>query len=119
MASDKVFSSDIPKEFCYFLATPTGYKLYNTNNFVEGEVYEYYEFFTTITSNTYVHAWDSPSNISQSVQAVKVEVTNDIFCRSDIHEIIGTTFIFVLGFIFLINIITSIVRRNGLLGGLL
>ena len=119
MASDKIYCGDIPQGFNYMLITHTGYKLYNTNNFVEGETYEYYEFFTEISGNTYVHGWDSPSNFSQLVEVHEVEVTNDVFYRSDIHDIIGTTFIFALGFIFLINIITSVVRRNGIFGGLL
>lgn len=119
MSSDKIFSSDVPKDFNFLLITTTGYKLYNTDNFEEGGTYEYYEFFTSLSSNTYVHGWDNPTNFSQLVEVHQVEVTDDVFYRSDIHDIIGTTFIFALGFIFLINIITSIVRRNGLLGGLL
>ena len=117
--SDKIFCSDIPEGFKYFFPTNTGYRLYNTNNFEEGETYEYYEFFTEISSNTYVHGWDSPSNFSQPVEIYEVEVTSDNFYRSDIHDVIGSTFILGLCFIFLINIVTSIVRRNGIFGGLL
>lgn len=119
MASDKVYVADIPQDFKYLVITNTGYKMYNTNIFQDGEVYEYYEFFTSISSNTYVHGWDNPKSFTQSLQVSQVDVTDDVFYRSDIHDIIGTTFIFVLGFLFLINITTSIVKRNGLLGGLL
>ena len=116
---DKIFSSDVPKDFNFLLITNTGYKLYKTDTFVEGEEYEYYEFFTSISSNTYVHGWDNPTNFSQFVEVHQVEITDDVFYRSDIHDIVGTTFIFVIGFIFLINLITSMIRKNGLLGGLL
>lgn len=117
--SDKVFISDIPKDFNFLMITTTGYKLYNTDTFEEGEVYEYYEFFTSISGNTYVHGYDNPSNFSQHTEVYQVEVTDDVFYRADIHDILNTTFIFILGFIFLINLITCMIKRNGLLGGLL
>ena len=117
--SDKIFTSDIPKDFNFLMITNTGYKLYNTDTFEDGEVYEYYEFFTSLSGNTYVHGFDSPTSVSQHNKVYQIQVTDDVFYRTDIHDILNTTFIFVLGFIFLINLITCMIRRNSLLGGLL
>lgn len=79
---------------------------------------EYYEFFTNVASDIYIHDYVSIDDIdSKTINTEKIyyhTVSSDVSCRADIHDIYSTTFILVLAFLFLINLITRCIRRGGL-----
>ena len=79
---------------------------------------EYYEFFTNVASDIYIHDYVSIDDIdSKTINTEKIyyhTVSSDVSCRADIHDIYSTTFILVLAFLFLVNIITRCIRRGGL-----
>lgn len=52
-------------------------------------------------------------------QVVSADFTNEFIARPDNYKICSVLFVIVIFAIFLINIITSFVRRGGVLGGLL
>lgn len=114
---DKLFIGDIPTEY-HYARFGNGYiDLYNTNT-LHDNVYTYYRIYTnnngfyyTINSATY--------NQYYTEYATDVDVTQDICYRSDFPNIMIMTFLFVLFGVFLFNIVSSLIRKGGVLGGLL
>ena len=111
-----LYKADVPDEFCYVQFTSTGYRLFNKKDVGVGD--EYYEFFTNVASDIYIHDYVSIDDIdSKTINTEKIyyhTVSSDVSCRADIHDIYSTTFILVLAFLFLVNIITRCIRRGGL-----
>lgn len=111
-----LYKADIPDSFTYVQFTQTGYRLFDKKDVQVGD--EYYEFFTNVASDVYIHDYVSVADIdTKTINTEKIyyhTVSSDVSCRSDIHDIYSTTFILVLAFLFLINIITRVVRRGGL-----
>ena len=66
---------------------------------------EYYEFFTNVASDIYIHDYVSIDDIdSKTINTEEIyyhTVSSDVSCRADIHDIYSTTFILVLAFLFL------------------
>lgn len=110
-----LYKADVPDEFCYCQFTDTGYRLFNKKDVEVGD--EYYEFFTNVGADIYLHSYVTDEDIIQgkvNTQEIHYHtVSSDVMYRSDIYDIYSTTFILVLGFIFLINIITRIIRKGG------
>lgn len=51
--------------------------------------------------------------------SAEIEPTHDYIYRRDYPNILNIAFIFTLGFVVLINIITSIIKKGGVLSGLI
>lgn len=114
---DKLYIGDIPSEYCYARFSDNHIDLYNTNVLHNG-VFDYYRIYT---SNKGFYYSFGTSNISQytTEYLTQLDVTQDVCYRSDFDSILFITFIFVLFGVFLFNIVTSLIRKGGLLGGLL
>ena len=113
---DKLYIGDIPREF-HFAQFNNGYiDLYNTQE-LSGDNHEYYRIFTNCGGFYYSRGYRNFGYISQ--QAQNIDVTNDVIYRNDFPNILLMTFIITIFGIFLFNIITSLIRKGGLFGGLL
>ena len=88
--------------------------LYNTNNFYDNN---YYDYYTIYNENGFYYSSGSRRVYSQSV--VDVQVTDNWLYRRDVDSIFIIIFSFVLFGLFLFNVMTSIIRKGGVLGGLL
>lgn len=91
--------------------------LFNTNVLHNGS-FDYYRIYTN--NNGFYYSYNT-ANYSQYITeyAIPIDVTNDVCYRSDFDSILIITFIFVLFGVFLLNIITSLINKGGVLGGLL
>lgn len=54
-----------------------------------------------------------------NLNAIQIEPKHDYIYRRDYPQILQSVFILTIGFVVLINIITSIIKKGGVLSGLL
>ena len=114
---DKLYIGDIPTEY-HFARFGNGYiDLYNTQ-VLHNNSYTYYRIYTN--DNGFYYSTNT-TNYNQYITeyATPIDVTSDVFYRTDFPNIMIMTFLFVLFGIFLFNIMTSLIRKGGVLGGLL
>lgn len=113
--------SDISTDYKYLVPHDGYYDLYNTSFLQAGRTYTYYRFYDCLhnqdlyTINSFTQ---SPYNDSY-INTIVVTPSNSLYLRSDFSSIVQTSFIIILFIIFLFNIVSSIIRKGGLLGGLL
>lgn len=114
---DTLYTGDIPKEY-HFARFGNGYiDLFNTD-VLHNNVYNYYRIYTN--TNGFYYSYNTVSYSQYNTDyTTNIEVTDNIQYRSDFSNIMVMTFIFVLFGVFLFNIISSFIRKGGLLGGLL
>lgn len=75
-------------------------------------------FSTIVLHGTYIHRTVNFGNW-QSQTFAEYPVSSNFVYRNDFGWICTVTMIFVILFVFLCNLVTSTVRRGGVLGGLL
>lgn len=114
---DKLYIGDIPTEYS-FARFGNGYiDLYNTQ-VLHNNTYTYYRIYTN-DNGFYYSINNTTYNQYITEYAQPIEVTTNVCYRTDFPNIMIMTFLFVLFGIFLFNIITSLIRKGGVLGGLL
>lgn len=112
---DKLYTGDIPKNYHYARFGNNYIDLFNTDSFKYQQNYDYYRVY--MYDNGFYYTYNTTTLYNQVVQ--DVEVTDNICYRSDFSSIVVVTFIFALFGVWLINLMTSIVNKGGVLGGLL
>lgn len=114
---DTLYTGDIPKEY-HFARFGDGYiDLYNTDT-LHNNTYNYYRIYTNVNGFYYSYHTTSYSSYYTDY-TTNINVTDNIQYRTDFPNIMTMTFIFVLFGVFLFNIVTSFIRKGGVLGGLL
>lgn len=115
---DKVYiGNSIPSSYHYAIFGNGYIDLYNTEVLQNG-TFDYYRIYTN--NNGFYYKHDSQRySLTSETRATIVGVTDNFCYRQDFPNIMIMTFIFVLFGIFLFNIISSFIRKGGLLGGLL
>lgn len=114
---DKLYIGDIPNDYHYALFNNNYIDLFNTPNLNNG-TFQYYRIY--LYDNLF--AYDIGSRqFSQynNTYATNIDVTDNIRYRRDFPDIAQTIFLYVLLLIFLLNLVTSSIKKGGLLGGLL
>lgn len=114
---DKLYIGDIPTAY-HFARFGNGYiDLYNTDVLHAGS----YNYYRVYTNNNGFYYSTNTATYSQYITeyAQPIDVTDNIQYRTDFPNIMIMTLIFVLFGLFLFNIVTSLIRKGGLLGGLL
>lgn len=114
---DKLYIGDIPTQY-HFARFGNGYiDLYNTNVLHNG-TYDFYRVYTN--NNGFYYSFNSANyNAFVTEYANPIEVTDNVCYRTDFDSILTITLIISVFAIFLFNIITSLINKGGLLGGLL
>lgn len=105
----------VPSTFTYIgNITDAYYDLFETNN-IAGRTLDYYRVYYAYNEDLYVHL---SSNFSQytTITPFIIERSTSILSRKDCLSIFGVGFIVCFFIIFVINIMTSIVKRGGMLG---
>ena len=115
---DTLYIGDIPNDYCYAVFNNGYVDLYNTNNFISGRTYPYFRVYLTYNEFLYSKGTTTISNYS-NLTTTKIDVSQDMIYRRDFDKICSTTFIICFGIILIFNIITSMFKKGGLLGGLL
>lgn len=114
---DKLYIGDIPSSYHYALFNNNYIELFDTPNLVNG-TYTYYRIYLYDNMFAYDIGSRTFSNYN-TTYAKNISVTDNIRYRRDFPDIAQTIFLYILLFIFLINIVTSSIKRGGILGGLL
>ena len=115
---DKLYIGDIPLDYHYVMFSDNHLDLYNRSVLPRNSSVTYYRIYTNYDNFMYSVNTVTTPNYDQVISN-SIEVTNDVMYRNDMPQIVSTTFIFAIGFVFLINLVTSFVKRGGLLHGLL
>lgn len=114
---DKLYIGDIPSEFHYAIFYNNYIDLYNTPNLTNG-TFEYYRIYKGLDGFYYKQDSARYSEYN-TTYATQIDVTSDYHYRDDYANICSTVFLHIILILFVFNIITSIIRKGGSLGGLL
>lgn len=113
---DTIYIGDIPEEF-HFARFGTGYiDLFNTDTLVNNRTYTYYRIYMYDNLFAYSVGSTSGSYSSQTLQNVNVS-SNKVY-RRDFGDICIMVALMVGFGVWLLNLLTSVVRKGGVLGGL-
>lgn len=113
---DTLYIGDIPSEY-HFAIFNNGYiDLYNTNILHNG-TYNYYRIFTNAGGFFYEQRVATVGQYT-TTYTNDINVSNNNVYRFDFCNTLVMTCIITLFGVWLFNLITSIIRKGGLLGGL-
>lgn len=114
--SDNIYlTSDIPDGFIYGEVTRDYIDLFNKNSF-RNENAIFYRIYYNYSSGLVVPGTRSFGNYTTTYQ--QLPVSRDFFDRPDFYSIVIIVFVISIFGLWLVNLITSIFKRGGLLGGL-
>lgn len=112
---DTLYLGDIPLDYKYAVFNNGYITLYNKPS-ARNETLSYYRIYTNV--NGFYYSTGSQNFGSNTNYFTEVEVSNNIVYRQDIDSIFLMTFILVIFGLWLLNFITSCIRKGGVLGGL-
>lgn len=114
---DVLYTSDIPSDY-HFVRFGNGYfDLFNEAN-PNDEIVDFYRVYYSVSPSTYVHLYEN-YNPNDSIELLDYPVSGDIWQRPDIDKILVSCLCIALFGIFVINIVTSLIKKGGIFGGLL
>lgn len=106
---------DIPSEYVYVAnITNTYYDLYNTND-IAGKTVDYIRVYYALDDDLYLTFRQTYSQYNTLV-CKEIVQSHSIFAKHNSLQVFGITFIVCFFIIFVINIMTSIVKKGGILG---
>lgn len=118
MASDKLYvNNDIPLDY-HYAQISSNYVTYYNKPSAQNETLDYYRVYYDLGDGVYTTGTTTFSNYNRTY-FVDLETSHSMFARSDIGLILTSCLILAVFFLFLCNVITSIFRSGGVLGGLL
>lgn len=113
---DTLYIGDIPSEYHYAVFSNGYIDLFNTD-VLHNNTYTRYRIFTN--SNGFYYDVSSVNvGTYTTTYTTDIKVTDNICYRRDFPLILFMTICFTLIGIWLFNLITSLIRKGGLLGGL-
>lgn len=112
----------IPSDYNFMIMSADGsyYDLYNTKYIENGQNVKFYRFYYNNDDDMYQN-YDRTNNTGNRLSVgseIRVELTNNFIYRRDFPNILFCSFIYIVIFVFIINITTSMIRKGGVLGGL-
>ena len=114
---DTLYIGDIPQEYHYAIFNNGYIDLYNTD-VLHNNTYSTYRIFTNLNGFYY-----EPRQVQVGTYTTTytrdIKVSDKPVYRQDFPNIMIMTLIFAVFGIWLFNLITSLIRKGGLLGGLL
>lgn len=113
---DTLYIGNIPSEYHYAIFNNGYIDLYNTN-VLHNNTYTRYRVFTNCDG--FYYSVDSV-NVGQytTTYTTDISVSDNAVYRQDFDSIVVVTFIIALFGVWLLNLITSLIRKGGILGGL-
>lgn len=112
---DTLYIGDIPLNYKYAVFSNGYITLYNKPS-ARNETLVYYRIYTT--NNGFFYSSGSQNFGTTTSYFTEVNVSDNIVYRSDIDSIFIMSFLLVIFGLFLLNLITSCIRKGGVLGGL-
>lgn len=115
---DKLYTGDIPQEYHYAKFNSNYIDLYDTEVLQPNSTYTYYRVY--MYDNLFMYDTLVNTTSGYYLQTnTDIEVTDNFMYRRDFPSILTILLIIVLFLVFCTNVITSVVRKGGVLGGLL
>ena len=115
---DTLYIGDIPKEYHFAVFNGDYITLYNTDRFYPDNTYDYYRIYNHGGGFYYVQG-ETRINNYNTLSTQDIQVSDNWLYRQDIDKIFTVVFIICIMFIFVFNIVTSVFKKGGVLGGLL
>ena len=113
---DTIYIGDIPQDFHFARFGSDYIDLFNTETLVNNQNYTYYRIYMYDNLFTYSVGSTSGSYYNQTLQ--DVNVSNNKVYRRDFGDICVIVALMVGFGVWLLNLMTSIIRKGGVLGGL-
>lgn len=113
---DTLYIGDIPKEYHYARYNSYFIDLYKTPT-LQGTL-DYYRVYLYDNFFNYQHLQTTYNPYNETV-ATSINVTDDYLYRRDFPSIMFMSFIYILLFVFLLNLVTSVFKKGGIFSGLL
>lgn len=114
---DTLYIGNIPSDYHYALFGNGYIDLYNTN-VLHNNNYNYYRVYTNAGGFFYDYRSTSVSQYT-TTYTTDIKVTDNVCYRFDYINILVITLIISIFGIYLFNIMTSLIRKGGVLSGLL
>lgn len=113
---DTLFIGDIPQEYHYALFNNGYIDLYNTDTLTNG-IYTFYRIYTNV-NGFYYRQYQQNYSQYNTTYAQNINVTDQVVYRQDFPSILFMTLSFTIIGLWLFNLLTSLIRKGGALGGL-
>ena len=113
---DTLYIGDIPQEYHYAIFNNGYIDLYNTN-VLHNNTYTRYRIFTNAGGFYYDTSTVQVGQYS-TTYTTDISVSSNSVYRQDFNYILICTFIIAVFGVWLFNLLTSLIRKGGLLGGL-
>lgn len=114
---DKLYIGDIPQNYCYADFNTNYIDLYNTATLNPQSTYDYYRIYLYDNQFAYDHL-SRNTGYNYYDYLSYVNVSSEFMYRRDFDSIVVMTFIFAIFGLWLFNMISSCIRKGGVLGGL-
>lgn len=113
---DKLYIGDIPSNYKYARFGSNYIDLFDRQSLYNG-TFHYYRVY--LYDNLFIYAQDN-YNVGQynTITLTEIPVTNDWHYRQDLDSIFTCAFFLILIITLCLNVITSMIRKGGALGGL-
>ena len=113
---DKLYTGDIPQDYKYARFGSNYIDLFN-QQILHNNVYNYYRVY--LYDDLFIYAQDTyTASQYQTVTLPEITVTNDWHYRNDLDSIYTCAFMLILIITLCLNVMTSLIRKGGALGGL-
>lgn len=113
---DKLYIGDIPLNYKYAQFGSNYITLYSKST-GRNETLDFYRIYTNNNGFYYSVGSTTFGNTTTSFQ--EIDVTDNFLYRTDVADIFSVSFFCILLFVFLLNLVTSVFKKGGVLGGLL
>lgn len=113
---DTLYIGDIPLDYKYATINSGYIRLFNKPS-ARNETLTYYQIYTN-QNGFYYSTGTQTFNNTSTTYFTQLNVSNNIVYRQDIDSIFVMTFCLVIFGLWLLNFITSCIRKGGVLGGL-
>lgn len=114
---DTLYIGDIPQAYHYALFNNGYIDLYNTS-VLHNNTYTFYRVYTN-SGGFFYRIYEQSYSQYNTTYTQNINVSDKIVYRQDFDKIVVLVFIFAIFGVWLFNLLTSSIRKGGLLGGLL
>ena len=119
---DTLYTGDIPKDYKFARYNENSIDLFNTNTFDTDDLsITFYRIY--LYDNQFMYSKESSDrrydDIWMTHRVFEVKVSDNIVYRRDFPDILTIAVIISVFIVFLLNVMTSLIRKGGVLGGLL
>lgn len=117
MAKEFYIPEGITEDYKYIVPNGDYYDLYDTFYLENGQTYKFYRFYNNLEKDLFQENYITPTT-NTTLNTIEIIPKNNYIYRQDYKDIIITSAILIIGLVILINILTSIIKRGGVLSGL-